>query len=123
MIFHLKVQDLQITSYYSSTLSRDDLRRSFSKLECLLAGRCVLPFDETAQLLKSMKKVIISKDNWRKSVCTCAQFQKMYVCKHVICLILRHKLEDAPLEAKKVPLGEKRKRGRPEHAKKALLRN
>jgi hypothetical protein len=56
-----------------------------------------------------------------KGTCTCRNFVKEYRCKHVIGVALRLKLCEAPLEAQSVPIGQKRKRGRPSKAKKALI--
>jgi hypothetical protein len=43
------------------------------------------------------------------------------MCKHVVGIALRLKFCRAPAEAKNIPLGQKRKPGRPAKAKKALL--
>ena len=50
------------------------------------------------------------------------QFFKRVVCKHIIGVSIRLGLTQAPLEAKSVPLGQKRKRGRPSKEKPALVR-
>ena len=47
--------------------------------------------------------------------------KKYYICKHIIGLAARYKLCSIPLEAKNIPLGQKRKRGRVAKAKKALI--
>jgi hypothetical protein len=60
-------------------------------------------------------------EEWRKGTCTCSSFLKTYMCKHVIGISMRMKYCKPPPEAKNVPIGEKRKRGRPAKAKKALL--
>ena len=64
----------------------------------------------------------INNNDWQNSICNCPAFLKNYVCKHTIGIGLRLKLCKAPAAAKNVPIGEKRKRGRPARAKKALLR-
>jgi hypothetical protein len=48
-------------------------------------------------------------------------FYKHYMCKHVMGLAIRLKLTSPPLEAKNVPIGQKRKRGRPTKSKPALI--
>ena len=53
--------------------------------------------------------------------CTCPFFTKKNQCKHSVGMRIRRKEVDVPQEAKTVPLGQKRKRGRPSKAKKALL--
>ena len=78
-------------------------------------------FDQAIENL-STNKTFINSQNWRNSSCTCAIFLKSYVCKHVIGIAIRLGLAEAPLEAKNVPLGQKRKRGRPSRAKPALIR-
>lgn len=63
----------------------------------------------------------IDKNNWRNSTCSCPFFLKKFMCKHILGILLRTKVLHAPSEAKNVPIGEKRKRGRPPKAKKALI--
>jgi hypothetical protein len=59
--------------------------------------------------------------DWESSTCSCPVFSKTRICKHVVGIAITRKVYDPPPEAKTVPLGEKRKRGRPSKAKKALL--
>ena len=75
-------------------------------------------FDE----IQNISKSIIYKQNWWKSSCTCSKALKKYVCPHIIALSLKYELCAAPIEAKTVPLGQKRNRRRPSKAKKALER-
>jgi hypothetical protein len=63
----------------------------------------------------------INKEEWAQVKCTCPTFFKMYMCKHVIGLSIRLKYTVPPVEAKNIPLGQKRKRGRPSKAKPALI--
>ncbi len=57
----------------------------------------------------------------RTSKCNCPAFLKNYICKHVVGMGIRSKSCKPPAAAKTVPIGEKRKRGRPAKAKPALL--
>ena len=57
----------------------------------------------------------------RKSKCNCPAFNKNYICKHVVGMAIRLKYCKPAPAAKIVPIGEKRKRGRPAKAKPALL--
>jgi hypothetical protein len=59
--------------------------------------------------------------NWNNAKCNCPAFLKNYICKHVVGLGIRLKQCRPPAAAKHVPIGQKRKRGRPAKAKKALL--
>ena len=52
---------------------------------------------------------------------TAPAFLKNYICKHVVGMGIRLKQCKPPAAAKTVPIGEKRKRGRPAKAKTALL--
>ena len=61
--------------------------------------------------------------NWKDSDCDCTYFFKNYKCKHVLGLAIRFKMVDPPEAAKNVPLGEKRKRGRPAKVGRALSQN
>ena len=59
--------------------------------------------------------------SWRKAKCNCPAFLKNYICKHVVGMGIRLKHCKPPFAAKTVPIGEKRKRGRPAKVKMALL--
>ena len=65
--------------------------------------------------------VTLGSETWETSTCTCPIFLKQYKCKHVYGIALHQKLVLVPDEAKSVPIGQKRKRGRPAQAKKALF--
>lgn len=66
--------------------------------------------------------IVEIKDNdWEKGVCSCPRFLKFFICKHLIGVAIRVKLTKPPAEAKNVPIGQKRKRGRPKLATKALI--
>jgi predicted DNA-binding antitoxin AbrB/MazE fold protein len=60
-------------------------------------------------------------EDWRKAKCNCPMFLKNYICKHIVGMAIRLKLCKPPPAAKTIPIGEKRKRGRPAKAKPALL--
>ncbi|CAF1366121.1 unnamed protein product [Rotaria sordida] len=59
--------------------------------------------------------------HWKTSKCNCPYFLKNYICKHVVGMAIRLKRCKPPPAAKTVPIGQKRKRGRPAKAKAALL--
>ena len=65
----------------------------------------------------------INNEDWLQSKCNCPFFLKNYYCKHMIGVanILRLDGCSIPLNAKIVPLGQKRKRGAPKKATRALL--
>lgn len=56
-----------------------------------------------------------------EATCTCPSFFKFGTCKHAVGMQIRLHLVDVPPAAKQIPLGQKRKRGRPAKAKRALL--
>lgn len=58
---------------------------------------------------------------WVNGKCTCPIFFKNYMCKHIIGLAIRLKYVAPPAQAKSVPIGQKRKRGRPAKARPALI--
>lgn len=62
----------------------------------------------------------LNKHNWLEGRCDCEKFYKLFICQHIIGIALRLKLTNVRDEAKNVPLGAKRKRGRPTKAKAAL---
>lgn len=65
--------------------------------------------------------VEIKDKDWEKGVCSCPHFLKIFICKHLIGVAIRLKLTKPPPVAKNVPIGQKRKRGRPKLASKALI--
>lgn len=69
----------------------------------------------------SLWTCIVPNDKWDDGKCDCPDFFKKFICKHLVGMAIRLKLVKPPIEVKTVPLGEKRKRGRPAKAKKALL--
>lgn len=62
----------------------------------------------------------VTSENWQKGSCDCGDFFKNYVCEHLIGVALRLKCVQAPAETKTVPIGQKRKRGRPAKSRPAL---
>lgn len=62
----------------------------------------------------------ITKDNWKFADCDCKNGFKLFVCEHMIGIALRLKVAEAPAAAKTLPIGQKRKRGRPAKSKSAL---
>ena len=65
-----------------------------------------------------------NESNWKKSTCTSPIFYKQYICKHIIaiCILLNKVGSQMPFAAKNLPIGQKRKAGRPAHAALALCR-
>lgn len=76
-------------------------------------------FKERFQL--GWKTYIQDADEWMNGSCSCPSYMKQFVCKHIVGLAIRLKFVTPPIEAKALPLDQKRKRGRPSKAKKALL--
>lgn len=62
----------------------------------------------------------VTTANWASGICDCGRFFKEYMCDHVIGVALRLKCLTVPNEAKTIPIGQKRKRGRPAKSKPAL---
>ena len=58
---------------------------------------------------------------WRQGTSTCQVFLKQYICKHIVGIAILRNYFQVSAEAKTVPLGQKRKRGRPAATKKALI--
>ncbi len=78
-------------------------------------------FDEWAECYFSVVETKLDKGNWRASTCSCPSFLRIYICCHIIGLASRYKLITIPDDAKAVPLGAKRKRGRIAGMKRALV--
>ena len=78
-------------------------------------------FDTYIKAESAIYSVNINTSDWTLSQCSCAWYKKNKICKHVIGISAKLKLCNFPLVAMQIPLGQKRKRGRPEGTKKALL--
>ena len=65
----------------------------------------------------------LNHSDWKLGTCSCQYFIKNYYFKHLIGLSARAKLPGCVIDmiAKQVPLGQKRRRGAPPRAKKALI--
>lgn len=64
----------------------------------------------------------VKRENWLHGECDCRDYFKLYMCEHIIGIAIRLKIVKPPAEAKNVPIGQKRKRGRPAKSKPALVR-
>lgn len=63
------------------------------------------------------------KREWlQNSTCTCLNFQKNLICKHLLGLAFFNKLKKCPEEGNDVLIGQKPKRGRVPRAKSALMK-
>ena len=78
-------------------------------------------FDTYRACLIRLWLIEFNPSNWELSTCNCPRFKKEYICKHAMGIAIINKLYNVQAEAKAIPLGEKRKRGRPTGVKKALL--
>ncbi|RNA28086.1 hypothetical protein BpHYR1_019814 [Brachionus plicatilis] len=68
------------------------------------------------------KVVTLNNQDLRRSKCSCPSYDKTNICKHIIGVSSYFKLYTIPLEFKNLPMGEKRMRGAPKKAIKALVR-
>lgn len=81
-------------------------------------------FDEYSENVFKGWSTRVSEDSEIQinSNCNCPSFLANYMCKHIVGIAICLKIFEPRLEARQVPVGEKRKRGRPKLAKKALLK-
>ena len=82
-------------------------------------------FDQFAKRAFRIWLVTLPNDgeNLRHGSCTCPIFLKEFSCKHLVGLAIRLKQTTPPTAARCIPIGHKRRRGRPKKATKALLIN
>jgi hypothetical protein len=80
-------------------------------------------FDQFKRRASSVWIVVLPNGDqkWQEGKCKCPSFLNKYMCKHIFGLAIRLKLAKPPPTAKDVPIGEKRRRGRPRKSTKALL--
>jgi len=79
-------------------------------------------FDKYAAAQTRIWKMEMEGEDWESATCTCPSYWKNYICKHILGIAIRLNIFSVIPAAKNVPLGQKRKRGRPAKAKKALLK-
>lgn len=60
-------------------------------------------------------------EDWIKGTCTCPAYFKDNICKNIVGIAIRLKYIDVPIEEKLIPIGSKRKRGRPAKTRRALI--
>lgn len=95
------------------TLSEADVRRA--------RKRSWRSFDDFRSHASAAWIVTMRNEEWVDARCSCPRFLKNYKCKHSLGMAIRLQLVNAPPEAKQIPLGQKRKPGRPKKASQALL--
>jgi hypothetical protein len=91
-------------------------RSSFDFLRCD-------SLNDYVRLRSKLWVVSVYQDQWDTASCNCPVFLKEFVCKHSIGLAIKRKKFNVPAVAKNIPIGKKRKRGRPRLATAALLRD
>jgi hypothetical protein len=64
----------------------------------------------------------LCRDNVFNATCSCKRSLKMRLCKHILGMAGRLGYVKLPAVAKNIPIGQRRKRGRPSKSKKALIR-
>ena len=128
----LRKKDIQEITSNSVTLritpgaKETHLSKSEAKSWIRCVSRCESweTFEQYTEAKSRCYSMCIDQDDWRNnSSCTCPYFFKKYMCKHVIGLANRLKLDDSdiPEICQQVPLGQKRKRGAPKKATAALI--
>ena len=116
--------------YFKSSLNQNAfnsivLDKSLKKLSDLSSFDY---FDKLVYVQNSFWTVVVDsscdKNNFltpKMIICDCPIFAKEFLCKHFIYIAVLLQFCDIPHIAKDIPINEKRKRGRPALAKRALL--
>lgn len=120
--YHLLKSDTKVTATSSGIyfpLKMENCRESdISKLSKLKWNT----FHQFVNTIDNVAMVHWDKNEWTSSTCTCPNFFKEYICKHVIFVAVKEKCAIIPITAKDIPLGQKRKPGRPKGRAPALVR-
>lgn len=77
-------------------------------------------FDGYYSSFNSIYFIDFDNDDWKKSRCSCPFWSKNFICKHVVGISERLNLYEFPLNVKVIPIGQKRKRGRPKNTLECL---
>uniref|UniRef100_A0A914WXP9 Uncharacterized protein n=1 Tax=Plectus sambesii TaxID=2011161 RepID=A0A914WXP9_9BILA len=80
-------------------------------------------FDMYVEMRMSMWAVSIPMENWKSCTYSCPLFLKKLKCKYLIAVAATFNLTSILISAKAIVLGQKKKRGRPAKATKALVRD
>ena len=67
-----------------------------------------------------LRYIQINKKNWLLSKCSCSLWCKNYLCKHTIGVCAKQAFFEFSTQAKEIPIGKNRKRGRPKATVSAL---
>ena len=68
-------------------------------------------FDSMIRDINSLRSVVINSVSWKLSTCSCPDFYKNNLCKHIIGICAQLKIGDfeIPIESKFLPIGQKKK--------------
>ena len=131
----MESDEFELLETYSSASSAEEIEdHEIPKTRKIKIWKLIKEFsekDEAINWIKDYKKICFSlwcttfpgdlnESNWQDASCTCPHYFKQHICKHIIGISARNKLITIPIEAKTIPIGQKRKRVRPAKAKKAL---
>jgi len=112
-----------LKSYFISPSTNADLKPADVDKFLKASQRQSWRFFDTYVIYQSQLWFVqIESQQWENGSCTCPGFLKNYICKHLLGIAITEKYFQVQPEAKNVPIGQKRKRGRPSKATKALLR-
>jgi len=78
-------------------------------------------FEHFTEAMVNMWCIKLNLDLPDRANCDCPVFLKQYQCKHTLGLAIRLKIVEPPSAARSIPLGQKRKPGRPKKARPALV--
>ena len=76
-----------------------------------------LNFDSLFEFTNSIRMVRLGKTNWKHSKCTCVDYFKTYICKHILVIALSQKLTVVPEKFYDSIIGNKPKPGRKKKAR------
>jgi len=114
-------QSDDITWYFASPNGANLKEQDISKFLRMNKNISWRSFNSYVECQNSLRMISFNCANLHASNCTCNFFKKSYTCKHIVGIAILTKILQVPPEAKNIPIGTKRKRGRPAKAKKALV--
>ena len=110
-------------AYLLSHDSSADFYRYLDLLDC--NGECYpdcetisdFNFETYMEFIGLIKMVKLNKDNWKFSRCTCSDYLKLYLCKHILLVAVSQKLIAIPEKFYDSIIGSKPKPGKKKKAK------
>ena len=111
------------TYYYSKARHSSETELTSAEIKRykqVIAKPSFVDFKEYTTLIGNIRCTRLDTSEFQNSTCSCPEYFKSYICKHIVGIAAMTKLYRISSEAKTVPIGKKPGPGRPAKTKPAL---